>query len=610
MKQKNVLTIATALVVGMTSVGFAQSSSIGKAPLLKPATAGNVAVTTIVGGNQSDEPAAAATSAPAATPAPAAAPAAARRGAEEQAESTFRKSVGEDEVLPVRGAKTIAVSNQGVLTASVMANGQAVLVSAKGRGTSDVRIFTDDGVRVFRFVVSGANLEEELKMVRELLTDVVGVNADKSGDAIVCRGRITSNEDNRKYRQIIDRFDVIDLVEVRVSLVEQERALAELNKKLNERNYSTVKAQLVTDPSGDVGVWLTGVVYTDQAKGETEEIAGMYFQRIMNHVGLEKRMVEIDVTLVTVDLNKTNDRGPAQGPYSNVDVAVGNTLGKVSPFADADADPGSAGEFGSEGLFGSSDGTDWSDANLDFRLLSGVKSLQFLKSKRYTTYYGEQHQSVVSGETAQFQDGNTIYVPLVGSETAGLATIETGLSVQVRPEILENTKIKTDVTVDLVAASQSETPSFSSEDGDSSQASLQLKKFNSTSTLTGENGQTIVVSGVNSNLFGMTKDSTPLLEQIPIINLVFKKQARRGTNVRSFFFITPEVPNTYEEAGRRAYSATAPQAKQYYKSDSAYREGNWAFYLGWAKDVPMPPEPTPAPEEHDGTKDFIDKIEF
>lgn len=613
MKRKQVLSVAMALAVGTSSMALAQGG-VGTAPLKTPASGGTVNVTTVAGVQKQDapaaSPAAATTSAPAAEETRS-------RASEEVIETTYRISVGEEKIIPARGARNISSSNPKAVEATVLQGGAGVSAKGVGRGQSDIRVFTEDGVRLYRVIVSGANIEQDIKAINELMVGMQGLSVDRAGDLIVLRGEITTKDDERKYKAILERFDVVDLVTRKISIVEQERALTELQRKLNDRQYSTVKASLFTNPDGEVGVWLTGVVNTDQAKAETTDIAAMYFSNnIISHVSLEKRMVEIDVTMVTVDLNKTNDRGAV--PYNNFTFGVAQEATKVgrdysSSLLDDAAggadDANAASLVDGRGLFGSSAGTDRGPVTLDFAVLNGVKSVNFLKSKRYTTYYGEQHQAVLSGETAQFQDGATIFVPLVGSENAGLATIETGLSVSVTPEILENTKIRTSVSVDLLAQNQSEAPTFDDGSGGSDQASLQLKKFKSSSVLDCENGQTIVVSGINSNLFGMTKNSTPLLEQIPIVNLVFKQQGRNGQNVRSFFFITPEMPKTFEEAGRRAYSTTGPQAKQYYKGDSLYREGNWAFYLGWAKDVPAPPEPTPFPEDNT-KKDFIDKIEF
>lgn len=615
MKRKQVLSAAVAMVMGTSSMAFAQGG-VGTAPLRTPATGGTVNVTTVAGVMRQDAPASTPAAAATTTAAGSSQDAPGRRN-EEVAESIYRLSVGEQKIIPMRGAKNAVPGNSAIVRATVLENGLGVTIEGVGRGQTDIRVSTDEGTRLFRALVSGANIEQDIKAINELMVGMQGLSVDRAGDLIVLRGEITTKDDERKYKAILERFDVVDLVTRKISIVEQERALTELQRKLNDRQYSTVKASLFTNPDGEVGVWLTGVVNTDQAKKETTDIAAMYFaNNIISHVSLEKRMVEIDVTMVTVDLNKTNDRGSV--PYNNFTFGVAQEATKVgrdyssSLLDDASGgadDANAASLVDGRGLFGSSAGTDRGPITLDFAVLNGVKSVNFLKSKRYTTYYGEQHQAVLSGETAQFQDGATIFVPLVGSENAGLATIETGLSVAVTPEILENTKIRTTVSVDLLAQNQSEAPTFDDGSGSSDQSSLQLKKFKSSSVLDCDNGVTIVVSGINSNLFGMTKNSTPLLEQIPIVNLVFKQQSRNGQNVRSFLFITPEMAKTFEEAGRRAFSSTGPQAKQYYKGDSLYREGNWAFYLGWAKDVPAPPEPTPYPEDNT-KKDFIDKIEF
>ncbi|HMZ51505.1 MAG TPA: hypothetical protein PK988_04500, partial [Candidatus Sumerlaeota bacterium] len=200
---------------------------------------------------------------------------------------------------------------------------------------------------------------------------------------------------------------------------------------------------------------------------------------------------------------------------------------------------------------------------------------------------------VVSGETASFKDGLSTFVSLEGANTTSVANIEQGVQVSATPFILENGKIRIQITTSTKATTSNQT---SSDD-----EIFSLKDVNTSSVVEVSDGQTIIVAGSNANLFSTTKNEMPLLGKIPIINLFFKFQARQGTQVRSFIFVTPTSPNIWTEANRKRHSDNADRARQYYERDSQYRKGSVGYYLGWEKDIPAPPALTPAPEDKFGT---------
>src|SRR5690606_3767436 len=113
--------------------------------------------------------------APTATPAP-------PKEEMDEVTQTLRKQIGEDHFLQVR-AERMNVTNPSVITATQLPDRSGILVTAKGRGTSDLRIWAPDGeMLVYRFQITGADIGEELSALQALIAEVPTVTAKRVGD--------------------------------------------------------------------------------------------------------------------------------------------------------------------------------------------------------------------------------------------------------------------------------------------------------------------------------------------------------------------------------------------------------------------------------------------
>ncbi|MEO8377085.1 MAG: pilus assembly protein N-terminal domain-containing protein [Candidatus Sumerlaeota bacterium] len=613
-KAYKALLVASLAVVGTGSV-VAQVSTV---PNLAPAAQGVTNTRTDSEGTMPTPAPPAATNNVAPTSASAAA-----APALQEPERTVRKEVNQDEYLQMQGVTRISVSNQAVITATVNPDGNGIMVHSKSAGTSDLRVFfPDQSVRLIRFAVSSQDVAKDLQTLRQLLSDVVGVNTTQVGDLLVVQGTIVSMADYQKYQTIIKNFSVVDLVEPQITQSEQQRMLSQLRQDFDSRNFGQIKAELKEDSEKKINAWLTGVATTDREKAEAEQIAGLYFPTVISHIQLQKPIIELDVVLVTVDMSKADRRGT--NIYNQLNSIDFQTLrqiesadpqtGIISRFYTANAVQklnghgddapreflaGHAGAAGGRAGTGLDFGTDQSGYGNDELLVTWdpggnvLAQIEATKTEDYVVHYQAPHLSVVSGETASFKDGLSTFVSLEGANTTSVANIEQGVQVSATPFILENGKIRIGITTSTKSTTGNQT--------NSADEIFSLKDVNTSSVVEVNDGQTIIVAGSNANLFSTNKNEFPLLGKIPIINLFFKFQARQGTNVRSFIFVTPTSPNVWTEANRRRGSDNADRARQYYERDSQYRKGSVGYYLGWEKDIPAPPALAPAPEDKFGT---------
>ncbi len=519
------------------------------------------------------------------------APAAVTGGATTSAQTSARPAANDDSVLEVirrapgeryflmeTRVDDIFVSNPQAISAVVRDTG--VEVTFVGRGTSDLQIVRGNDRRVYRFVTIEADVDRSLEELRRMLSGIIGVNVERVGDSIVTSGQILTQEDAKRYETVIKRYDVVDLVERRFFQVEQERLLADLMDAFKSREFTNIKADLRKNNKGEPFVVLTGFAYTDRQREFAEDLAASYFDNVTNQISLDKPEIQLDIILVTFDLDKVATRGREQGPFSDIVLNLGTATDPIGGITlDGDLNNGQY---------------EWSDGFLFGQVLAGGALLRLLKTEESVTNYIEAFTVVKSGESATYQDGGSILVPLVGSESVGIATIDTGLVLTMTPIVDDNKKITVNVSVDNNSTTEDGT-TFSGG-GENSPGTLALRTSRSESTITAENNQTVVVSGINANLYGRSKAETPILGKIPIVNLFFKKQSRRGANTRSYFFITPRVPTLFNE-GRPSIAEAGQEAREFFERHSEYVVPGPGFYLGWDKDNKTVKEVPPAPWE-------------
>lgn len=564
-----------ALVLSLA--GLAASATAQVNTLQPSDRAGTVPVTSI-----NPQPAEAT---PAAAPAAAAAAPVAAASEQRGPVETFRGSVGERMVLPVLNYDNFFVTNKSII--DVRTTDQGLEVTFKAGGSSNLEITRGSDKTTYRFVTITQDLDKSLDEVRRLLADIPGVQVERVGDALVASGKILLVDDARKYEKAIERYDVIDLVERGFVEAEQKRLREELLRIYKARGFDTVTADLYKDADGEPFILLAGVAYTDQMRNHAEELAGSYFQEVTNQIVLDKPEIQLDIILVTVDLNKGTERGPKEGPYSDITVSIGNAANETQGYSFI--------QFLDDDQFVSSRSFN-EDTALFGTMLSGQKTLPFLKTESNVINFVEAFQVVKSGETATFLDGGSIFVALVGSESQSIGEIETGLRLSITPIVEDNRKITSRIQLDYDSTTNDGTQFQDSDGGGSvgTPGTLFLKSNSTASTLTAENGQTLVVSGINSDLYSRTRDSVPLLEKIPVVNLLFKSQSRSGKNVRSFFFVTPNAPTLFND-GRVSIAADGQQARDFYEKEVQYDIPSAGFYLGWEGDRVKNKEVPPAP---------------
>ena len=103
----------------------------------------------------------------------------------------------------------------------------------------------------------------------------------------------------------------------------------------------------------------------------------------------------------------------------------------------------------------------------------------------------------------------------------------------------------------------------------SDEAAVSLDTFEQSTIVEVQRGNSLVLSGMDSNTRTKNVSETPFLGKIPIINLFFKEKKGNTSNLRTFLLVTPtydtkvfkktvpDVTSTAEEDALKARNETA-----------------------------------------------------
>lgn len=465
----------------------------------------------------------------------------------------------------------LTVANPSVVKATPLADNSAVLLTAIGPGKTDIRFFPTDEpnvVRVLEVTVKRRNLADLRTEVEALLSYMIGVQVEQAAENLVLKGEVLEATDRARLDKIIELYpELIDFTTNKFQQVEEDRLRDLILADLENEKLMTIRVE-IKNVRGEFKALLRGVAYTDEARNRAEEIAKLYYDNVINLIQLEKPVIEMDVIIATLDMNRVKQLGTndafSQATSFALTGYLNSNFGRDSFFKlDADNRGQNAGEQ-------RPDEPELSIAPTISIAPSGVST--FIRAVRNTSaavFYSEQHQAVLSGETASFRDGGTIFVPTVTANTTGVEEVTFGFQVNITPEQKEDGLIKNTIEVNNSTPVQI----------DAAQGAIALDEYLTSSVVECRSDETIVLSGIDSNQLVHSESKTPFLNRIPLVNLFFRARDKQGTESRSLILITPTSANIMRET-RQPFSADTARLRTFIKEESPYweRDLDWGYY--------------------------------
>ena len=318
------------------------------------------------------------------------------------------------------------------------------------------------------------------------------------GNKIVLQGKIKTQADCEKIKKVEAAYAgaILNLATFDPAGIADAVRTAIL-KDFHDMGLDSVTVQLTAD-----AVVLDGVVYSDADMTRAVETAKLRVPNVKSLLRVQQAMIETDLQFVEVD--RENGSLFGENLFDNNIV--------LSPSY-------SGGNTGRPGLNLSATAT--------------YKISTALTAGNCKSIYKE-HISGASGQEVAFKQGRTIYA-------AGLPVVPYGVIIKVKPTLQGRDGILTDLSVEVSTAV-------------SGPGQVTTTEFRTGTSVMSKVGQTVVLSGFEQALGTATTDKTPILGDVPLLNLLFASKAKSKSHKEAVLLLTTR-PSFSETATGPAFSA-------------------------------------------------------
>ena len=403
--------------------------------------------------------------------------------------------VGSSVRIPVaEGVKKITVANPSVLDARPSQDGMSALVNGIAEGTSELRIEKMQGADLIEHVVVHADLNGTLDQIKALLTDVEGLNISVIGSKIVLKGNIITKADYDNVTKVVEAYSGVIL-----NLSTFDRS--QMNKYVEEAILKDIGLDTVTARVMGDTVILEGVVFSESAGARAVEVAKLRMPNVKSLLRVQDVMIETDVQFVQVSGNKNSNIG------SNVldSLTVGLT-------GSGSGGPSAGGAFPmTYGVSG-----------------SATARIQAIVGDGLGKITAQPHISTKSGEVGTFQSGGTKYFSVAGNVGGSLQSVDYGVILKVKPTMQGRDQVLNEVTVEVSIPIADAT------------GVLTLQKYSTTCTSLCKVGESMVLSGLVQQMANNTSSKTPILGDVPLLNLFFSTNVDDKTRNEFVIVVTPQ----------------------------------------------------------------------
>jgi len=345
----------------------------------------------------------------------------------------------------------------------------------------------------------GADLQATLDQMKELLSDVTALEIKTVGNKIVFEGKIKTQADLEKIRRVQAAYPgaVIDLTAFDPAEMAEALQTAVL-KDLRGAGLESVSVEVTGDT-----VVLQGVVSSDADLTNAIETAKLRTPNVKSLLRVQEVMIETDLQFVEVDRVAGSSFG--QNLFNN-------NIVLTPSFAAANS--------GRPGLS--------LGATATYQINSA------LTAANSKSIY-QEHISGASGQEVAFKQGGTVYVP-------SIPAVPFGVIVKVKPTLLGSGEILSDVSVEVSTAV-------------SCQGQVTTREFRTSTSVMSRVGDTVVLSGFAEALRRANSDKSPILGDIPLLNLLFGSKSKSKGRKDAILLLTPRPSSSPEPATGPAFSS-------------------------------------------------------
>lgn len=414
--------------------------------------------------------------------------------------------IGEQKTLTTYASEDISVGAEGVVDVAVLPN-NALLLTGLKEGQTEISLWNESGITRTWQVEVVPDLHRTADAIKGLLADVENIQVQVIGDKIIMDGKLLTKGDSERVANVANAFGEKSIVNLTTLDRGPENALIEgFIKKM--AGVDTIEVKITGSTA-----YLTGYVLNSDVKTRVLEIAKMQVEKVVDLLTIREVMIDTEVMFIKMTKSKSKNVGinllSADGSYFSPSFNLNGQQARVN--------------------------NTWStlDMSIDWTV-NIIPQLNIMFGNGDARMLARPHITTKNGEKGYFQFGGEYYYEVSGVQVAELQQIQYGLMLQVQPRFGRNDEVINDLRIDVklpVNTAGSE--------------KLNLETFTSESSVSCRLGQSIVLSGLVQNLRNMLRQRTPILGDIPILNLFFGNTSQQDSDSELVAIITPRVTNLH-----------------------------------------------------------------
>jgi pilus assembly protein CpaC len=391
------------------------------------------------------------------------------------------------------GIKKIVIGTPGVIDARPDEDARLAVVMGVAEGSSELRIERLQGADLVYKVTVHADLQAMVDQIKELLSDVVGLEIKTVGNKIVFQGNIITQSSWEKIKKVETAYAGAI---VNMATFDQKAMAGDIQKAILN-DFSAIGVDTVTvEVSGDTAI-LDGVVYSDNDLARITEKARLRMPNVHSLVRVQQLMIETDVQFVEVDRSFSSSIG---NNILDQNLTVGGSA--------------SGGNTGKPGL----------------SYFSGVTSqLQAAVNNGNSKIVNQIHISAASGTEGHSKLGGTAYFPVAGNVGGSLVPVEYGIIVKIKPTLQGRDHLLNEISVEVSAPVVSASGPYT------------VTTFTTGTAAMCKVGESIILSGFATALSSQSSDKTPVLGDIPLLNLFFNAKTKSRAKKQLVLLLTPRL---------------------------------------------------------------------
>lgn len=433
---------------------------------------------------------------------------------------------GEVNVFEIGKVERVAIGNPAVVSNTILANGQLVLL-ADAAGVTTIHIWLAGGTEQdFDITVTEKRSMDDYQELTSLLGRIPGIHAVKTGELVVVRGRVPSRS-HALFAKIMSRYgkNVLDLTTKQEDSTDVRKLLAGVP------NVTVTDVGGRTVVRGEVDKEYAQLINTVQGKYPDM----LNLTRVQSAIA--GKMVYMKVRIMEVSKSVTENLGidwgmldGIVGPSAVFGVEVSQNDGTIlnaNKVSNVLTKPGGSNLTTARGYFG---------------IATGITSMLHLyEGTGDAVSLAEPRLSARSGGKAEFLAGGEIPMPVTSAQgQTNVQFKKYGIILNIQPVVDEHDNILAHIETEISTIDKS--VSVGDIPG--------LKSRKTYTDISMRAGQTLVISGLLQELANNSHKNVKWLADLPILGPLFS--SKNFTNNRSelVIFVTPTIYDADSQLNR------------------------------------------------------------